>query len=347
MPFVFFYEVLTKILYWDFDIRDIVRWIGVFCFTRIVVDFYFLCMDVFVTRGNYLTTYGEVGTWAIVTGAEGEMGKEFAKQLAAKGYNIFLISSLQSPTTALTDELSASFPDVKTKSVVVDYRNISKDDLNNLKAELGGLNISMLINAMQAPLNNTPCAFWENPNEEDLDELVTKTCLATLKLTRTIIPLMIPHKRGLILTIGDISASIPTPRLAAFSASHSFLQSWSTALGSELKPHKIYVQLVLGLHAHSGLSEALIPSPQEFVETALKKVGRNGGSQYTGWTSCPYWVHAILLWVWENVPTWNGEFGVDLVRWYMGNSGVGGVASRGKQSGIEKDRFVELDSEES
>jgi len=41
---------------------------------------------------DLLKRYGGPGTWALVTGASDGIGAEYCKQLAAKGFNICLVS---------------------------------------------------------------------------------------------------------------------------------------------------------------------------------------------------------------------------------------------------------------
>lgn len=57
-------------------------------------------------------------------------------------------------------------------------------------------------------------------------------------------PGMISRKRGLILTVGSFAALIPSPLLAVYSGSKAFVQTWSQALGSELKGSGVTVELL-------------------------------------------------------------------------------------------------------
>lgn len=45
-------------------------------------------LSTFVLPGQSLSKFGAKGTWAVVTGASDGIGKEFASQLAKKGYNV-------------------------------------------------------------------------------------------------------------------------------------------------------------------------------------------------------------------------------------------------------------------
>ncbi|KAK5287806.1 hypothetical protein LTR16_003622 [Cryomyces antarcticus] len=105
---------------------------------------------------------------------------------------------------------------------------------------------------------------------------------------------------------------LPTPLLATYSGSKAFLQQWSTALGSELKPHGVHVQLVQSYLVTSAMSKirrasATIPTPRGFVKAALSKIGRSGGAQGIAYTSTPYWSHGLMHWALATfVGTMNG-----------------------------------------
>ena len=55
---------------------------------------------------------------------------------------------------------------------------------------------------------------------------------------------MLVRKRGLILTVGSFAALIPSPLLAVYSGSKAFVSTWSQALGSEVAPFGITVELL-------------------------------------------------------------------------------------------------------
>lgn len=69
-----------------------------------VVSYVQLLLNLFVLSGTNLRKYGRPGSWAVVTGASDGLGKEYAKQLAAKGFNLVLVSRTQSKLEALAQE---------------------------------------------------------------------------------------------------------------------------------------------------------------------------------------------------------------------------------------------------
>lgn len=111
---------------------------------------------------------------------------------------------------------------------------------------------------------------------------------------------MIPHKNGLILTMGSFAGLTPTPLLSVYSGSKSFLQAWNTALASELAEHNILCHLVQSYLVTSSMSKIrktnwLVPSERQFVKSALSKIGVEGaGVGFGKYTGTPYWSHALM-----------------------------------------------------
>ena len=143
-------------------------------------------------------------------------------------------------------------------------------------------------------------------SKEEMEAIIATNCTGTLRVTSTVLPGMIQRKRGLILTMGSFGGLLPTPLLATYSGSKAFLQQWSSALGAELKPYRITVELVQSYLVTSNMSKIkktswLVPDPRSYVESVLDKIGRSGGAHGWAYTCTPYWSHALIAWMLENV----------------------------------------------
>ena len=245
-----------------------------------------------------LSTFGKKGTWAIVTGASDGIGKEYALQLAAKGFNILLVSRTQSKLETLATEIQQKY-NVQTKLYAMDFAANKDADFANLKTLVEELDVSILINNV-GQSHNIPVPFAETPTKE-MKDIITINCFGTLRVTQIVVPGMVQRKRGLILTMASFGGIMPTPLLATYSGSKAFLQQWSTALSGELASSNVQVQLVQSYLVTSAMSKirrssAMIPNPKQFVRAALGKIGRSGGAQGIAATSTPYWSHGIMHW---------------------------------------------------
>jgi 17beta-estradiol 17-dehydrogenase / very-long-chain 3-oxoacyl-CoA reductase len=248
-----------------------------------------------------LRKYGKKGTWAVVTGASDGLGKEFATQLAAKGFNLVLVSRTQSKLDALAKELESKFSGLQTKVLAMDFSADNDHDYESLAKLIDGLDVGILINNVgQSHAMPTPFLITE---KKELQDIVTINCLGTLKVTQIVAPGMQSRKRGLILTMGSFGGWAPMPYLATYSGSKAFLQQWSSALASELKSSNVDVQLCLSYMVTTAMSKIrrtslFVPNPKQFVRSALDKIG-TGSWQAMPDTYTPWWSHALMGWAAE------------------------------------------------
>lgn len=243
-----------------------------------------------------------------MTGASDGLGKEYAKQLAAKGFNIVLVSRTQSKLEALATELSG----VQTKVLAMDFSQDNEADYARLAELVEGLDVAVLINNVgQSHSIPTPFVLTE---KKELQDIVTINCLGTLKTTQLIAPGMVLRKRGLILTMGSFSGWMPIPYLATYSGSKAFLQHWSAALAGELKESNVDVYIVLSWLICSAMSKVRrpsmnVPNPGPFVKAALGKIG-TGSTQNMAYSYTPWWTHALVVWWVEKTIGFGSKIGI-------------------------------------
>ena len=195
----------------------------------------------------------------------------------------------------------------------MDFAANRDSDYASLKALIDSLDIAILINNV-GQSHDIPVPFAQTPPDE-MRDIITVNCTGTLRVTQLVAPGMIQRKRGLILTMGSFAGLLPTPLLGTYSGSKAFLQTWSTALGSELKPQGVTVELVQSYLVTSSMSKIrrpsmMIPTPKGFAKAVLSKIGRTGGAQGRAFTSTPYWSHAVLEWAATNFAGLMNDFTV-------------------------------------
>lgn len=254
-------------------------------------------LSIFVLPGQSLSKFGSEGTWAVVTGASDGIGKEFALQLGKKGYNVILVSRTASKLDALKGDIKSASPNVSIETLAMDFSLNKDSDYAALASLVQGKQVSILINNV-GQSHSIPVEFSETSLAE-ITNIININCLGTLRATQTVLPSILPQKRGLILTMGSFGGLTPTPFLATYSGSKAFLQQWSVALASELAPKGIDVHFVHSYMVTSAMSKVRrtnwqVPSEKTFVKAALGKIGRRGGSIGFTHSGSPYWSHAII-----------------------------------------------------
>ncbi|KAK4640774.1 hypothetical protein QC761_606580 [Podospora bellae-mahoneyi] len=263
------------------------------------LSFVRLLLNSFILSGPNLRKYGKKGTWAVVTGASDGLGKEFASQLASKGFNLVLVSRTQSKLDALAKELRLKWSGLETKVLAMDFSQDNDEDYERLAKLIAGLDVGILINNV-GQSHSIPVSFLDTEKTE-LQNIVTINCLGTLKTTKVVAPILAARKKGLILTMGSFAGTMPTPYLATYSGSKAFLQHWSSSLASELAPHGVDVQFVISYLVTTAMSKVrrtslLIPGPKQFVKAALGKIGLDSNENFPN-TYTPWWSHNVFKWI--------------------------------------------------
>lgn len=210
-----------------------------------------------------------------------------------------LVSRTESKLVALAEEITKQYPNVETKTLAMDFSRNAESDYTALSSLVSDLDVSILVNNV-GQSHSIPVPFAQTPSSEIAD-IITINCTGTLRVTQLVVPGMTQRRRGLVLTMGSFGGLLPTPLLATYSGSKAFLQQWSTALGAELAPYGVEVELVQAYLITSAMSKvrrasASIPTPRAFVRSVLSKIGRSGGSSSYAYSSSPYWSHGIMAW---------------------------------------------------
>ncbi|KAK5074958.1 hypothetical protein LTR64_001163 [Lithohypha guttulata] len=270
--------------------------IGVFSLASVIYTLTRTLLSTFVLPGKSLSTFGPQGSWAIVTGASDGLGKEFASQLAARGFNLILASRTQSKLDDVAKTIKSKHASTQVETLAIDFSKPTADDYRKFEALLVGRTVAILINNV-GQSHSIPVPFAETESQE-IENIININCQATLRVTQLVLPQMLPNKKGLILTMGSFGGLTPTPLLATYSGSKAFLQQWSNALASELEDKGItvhFVQAYLITSAMSKIKRAslIVPSERAFVKSALSKIGRRGGSVGYSYSGSPYWSHAV------------------------------------------------------
>ncbi|KAL8709324.1 MAG: hypothetical protein Q9220_005917 [cf. Caloplaca sp. 1 TL-2023] len=283
-----------------------------------------LLLSLFILPGVPLRSFGPPSSWAIITGASDGLGKEYALQLSRAPFNLLLISRTASKLDALASQMRASSPNITVRTLAFDFSSCnnpsstSQQQIADLKAAVQDLDdIAILINNV-GKSHDIPVPFVQT-DETEMRDIITINCTGTLLVTSLVAPKMVSQHRGLILTMGSFGGLMPTPLLATYSGSKAFLQHWSTALASEMQPHGVTVELVQSYLVTSAMSKIrrpslMVPTAKAFVRSVLKSVGRTGGAQGWGWTSTPWWTHALMQWGIGSLAGINGKMVVRVNR---------------------------------
>ncbi|KAK6383639.1 uncharacterized protein PV06_01071 [Exophiala oligosperma] len=271
--------------------------VGAITIASIAFTTFRVLLSTFVLPGKSLSKYGPKGSWAVVTGSSDGIGREYALQLAKKGFNLILVSRTASKLESLASEIKNLSASAVVEILAMDFSQNRDADYAALASLVQGKKVAILINNV-GQSHSIPVPFTETSLSE-MSNIININCMGTLRVTQTVLPSILPQKKGLILTMGSFGGLAPTPLLATYSGSKAFLQQWSNALASELSSKGIDVFMVHSYLVTSAMSKIRranwqVPTAKAFVKSVLAKIGRRGGSIGYAHSGTPYWSHAIV-----------------------------------------------------
>lgn len=172
---------------------------------------------------------------ALVTGASGGIGLEFAKQLAQAGYDLALVARSK-------DKLEEIAADLRTKhgiEVRVVTCDLAKPDAaHEIQAQVPDCDV--LVNNAGFANNGK---FAQVPEAQTLEELQVDVTALT-QLTKLYLPGMLERKSGKILNVASTAGFLPGPNMAVYYASKAYVISFSEALAEECRSTGVTVTVL-------------------------------------------------------------------------------------------------------
>lgn len=234
---------------------------------------------------------------ALVTGGSSGMGLEFARQLVKSGCQVVIVSNREEELREAVRSLNALPDEGKASSGAADdnggiasgslaeglYMDLAQEDCARRLLEWcegKGLQIDILI-------NNAGMFFMQYLNEATLPRARAMIKLHVQTVTELCILFgsrMKERGKGYIINMSSMTASIPAPGIAIYSASKAYLKSFGKGFGYEIRPFGVKVTTVCPAAVDTGLynlgdktrkagrSLGLIQTPEALVRRSLKAV---------------------------------------------------------------------------
>jgi NAD(P)-dependent dehydrogenase (short-subunit alcohol dehydrogenase family) len=175
------------------------------------------------------------GKVAVVTGASRGIGLAAARALAAEGARV--VAGARSSS----DDLEALVASAPVEFVAVDLSTPS-GPVDLAAAALAHGSIDVLINNVGAA--RTRLGGFLSITDEDWTDSLTLNLMATVRMTRAVLPSMIAAGTGAIVTTSSVNAFLPDPAVLDYSAAKAAVANFSKSLSKEVAQHNIRVNTV-------------------------------------------------------------------------------------------------------
>lgn len=196
---------------------------------------------------------------ALITGATAGIGREFARQLAAKGHDLILVARDATRLEALADELSLQYG-VGAEALPAD---IARDDGMRRVADriAQESRLAVLVNnagfGTKGRLVNRPVA--------EQATMLELHVMAPMVHTRAALPGMVERGRGWIITVSSVASFTWSAGNANYSSTKAWQRIFSESLALELEGTGVRVQALCPgfthteFHDRAGMDKSTIP----------------------------------------------------------------------------------------
>lgn len=177
---------------------------------------------------------------ALVTGASKGIGRCYALQLAALGYNVLMVASGEEELLATVEEVRTASPNVWVRTLVKDLATPTAAEELFAWTEAKGIKVDVLIN--NAGIFSF-CDILNTPIERIQRMIYLHDITSTLNC-RLYAADMIKRGGGRILNMSSFSIWMPYPGLSLYSASKAYLKSFSVAFSKEVEAQGVTVTAI-------------------------------------------------------------------------------------------------------
>jgi short-subunit dehydrogenase len=214
------------------------------------------------------------GPWALITGASSGIGREFARQLAARGLNLVLVARRAERLAELSTELAGRHG-IEARPAPIDL--CFDGFLDAIRTATEGLEIGLLVNS--AGFARTGLFLDMNPDE--MTRMLNLNCRAPLALAREYGPAMRDRRRGGIVFLSSVTGFAGTPLWSLYSGTKAFNLLLGEGLAAELRADGVDVLALAPGTTRTefldvaGLNDFMGLEADRVVGRALARLGRS------------------------------------------------------------------------
>jgi len=178
------------------------------------------------------------GPWnrALVTGASSGIGREIARQVAARGADVVAVARREDQLQALAVEVEAN-GDQRVEIMVADLQD--PGDLARVERRIADAE-----SPIDLVVNNAGFGASGHLIERSVDLAdgqVRLNILALTRLSHAALATMVPRGRGGLLNVSSVAGFQPVPGSATYAATKAFVTSFTDALHEEVRDAGVHV----------------------------------------------------------------------------------------------------------
>uniref|UniRef100_A0AC34F689 Steroid dehydrogenase n=1 Tax=Panagrolaimus sp. ES5 TaxID=591445 RepID=A0AC34F689_9BILA len=214
--------------------------------------------------------------WAVVTGSTDGIGKEYAFQLARKGFNILLISRTQAKLDSVKEEIKKECKNAEVETVAYNFTNANVDDYKKqIISVIEKKDVGILVNNVGLSYA-VPNILHKIDIKENTDIAIVNMIPVSI-LTAAVLPQMVARHSGVIVNVSSGAAYIKCPEVATYSSSKAYINHFSSILRNEYANSGITIQTLCPAYVSTNMSKVKVSlfalSTSAYVESAIRTIG--------------------------------------------------------------------------
>jgi hypothetical protein len=225
--------------------------------------------------------------FAVITGASRGIGAEYARALAARGYELLLVARDRTRLKTLRHELHRVYQrEIWTESLDLSQPRAA-ETLHDLARSYRS-EISLLINnagfGLYGDFAEMPLASIQNMLQLHMNTIVESI--------RLFLPAMLARKHGAIINVASVAGFFPIPYITEYAATKAFLIAFSEGLARETQNQGVTIQVCCpgftdtDFHQSAGHQPKHVffaQSPRQVVHTSLHALQSKRTLVTIGW----------------------------------------------------------------
>jgi len=257
-----------------------------------------------VTALNHMTRRRSLkyGPLALVTGASDGIGREFARELARRGYGLVIVARRLDRLETLAEELASAH------GVAVDVLpcDLSQpDQVQDLIRTTAHYDIGLLVAAAGF---GTSGPFTRIPVATELD-MIDVNCRAVVQISHAMTQRFVRRGSGGMVLMSSLLAFQGVAQSANYAATKAFIQTFAEGLRAELRPQGVDViacapgPIASGFAARANLVMGMSQPASLVAAATLNALGRRGTIRpgllakalEASFTGMPRWGRTLIL----------------------------------------------------
>ncbi|MDR2438014.1 MAG: SDR family NAD(P)-dependent oxidoreductase [Planctomycetaceae bacterium] len=214
---------------------------------------------------------------AVITGASDGLGKEFARQLAAEGYDLLIVARRGKLLEEIKTEFEKKYA-ISVEPYVCDLANA--EEVRQLEERLEKSE------SLEFMVNNAGFGFTEAfPNvDPDRDEKMIRVhTISLMRLSRAALAPMCRRKKGFLINLSSVAAFLYGTNSAEYIATKAYVLSFSKSIQCDVKKYGVRIQALCPGFTHTG-----------FHSTELMKSFQKNKTPRFAWLTTEYVVRTSL-----------------------------------------------------